>query len=126
MIGIGLGVITSQGASCARQSRPASSNSTRRWLSSDSRAATAAPAEPPPTTITSYISSRPGIRSLIQGRAQSRSSSVGLVHVPEHRRRRPVKHAGQRLAPDARREVLAERDVGDLLEIAGLDLGSDL
>src|SRR6187402_1712119 len=55
MIGIGFGVITSQGASSARQSRPASSSSTRLAGSSESRAATAAPAEPPPTTMTSYM-----------------------------------------------------------------------
>src|SRR5438552_8164519 len=55
MIGIGFGVWTSQGASSARQSKPASSNSTRLAGSSESRAATAAPAEPPPTTMTSYI-----------------------------------------------------------------------
>src|SRR5215207_8530416 len=55
MIGIGFGVRTSQGASSARQSRPASSSSTRLAGSSESRAATAAPAEPPPTTMTSYM-----------------------------------------------------------------------
>src|SRR5215218_4590454 len=55
MIGIGFGVRTSQGASSARQSRPASSSNTRRAGSSESRAATAAPAEPPPTTMTSYM-----------------------------------------------------------------------
>src|SRR5882672_9664692 len=55
MIGIGFGVRISQGASSARQSRPASNNSTRLAGSSESRAATAAPAEPPPTTMTSYM-----------------------------------------------------------------------
>src|SRR5256712_10748422 len=55
MIGIGFGVRTSQGASSARQSRPASSSSTRLAGSSESRAATAAPAEPPPTTMTAYM-----------------------------------------------------------------------
>src|ERR1700761_1176671 len=65
MIGIGFGVRTSQGASSARQSRPASSSSTRRAGSSESLAATAAPAEPPPTTMTSYIAL--------------------LLNVPEHR-----------------------------------------
>src|SRR6218665_2030532 len=55
MIGIGFGVVTSQGASAARQSRPASSSNTRVAGFSESLAATAAPADPPPTTITSYI-----------------------------------------------------------------------
>src|SRR5258708_38306781 len=55
MIGIGFGVLTSQGASSERQSSPASSSSTRLPGSSESLAATAAPAEPPPITMTSYM-----------------------------------------------------------------------
>src|SRR4051794_23158264 len=83
MIGIGFGVRTSQGASSARQSRPASSRSTRLAGSSESRAATAAPAEPPPTTMTSYIAL--------------------LLNVPEHRdsgRYQTARTGGTRLSPD--------------------------
>src|SRR5947209_717464 len=38
-----------------------------------------------------------------------------LVHIPEHRRRRAVDHAGERFAPCARRLELAERDVDHLI-----------
>src|ERR1700761_5091474 len=122
MIGIGLGVVISQGASCARQSLPASSSRTRLSRCSDSRAAMAAPAEPPPTTITSYMASLSHrfVHSICTGLA-----SVDFIHVPEHRRCRTVQHAGQFLAPDAGRNILAERNIGGLLKGARLNLGRD-
>src|SRR6187402_2427528 len=105
MIGIGFGVITSQGASSARQSRPASSSRTRRAGSSESRAATAAPAEPPPTTMTSYIAL--------------------LLNVPEHRDggRYQTTQGG---AIGGRLGELAPRDRGRLIVHDGLDLAGDL
>src|SRR5580698_7849834 len=104
MIGIGLGVVISQGASCARQSLPASSSKTRLSGFSDSRAAMTAPAEPPPTTITSYIDITSGIISF--------AASIGFVHIPEHRRCRTVQDTGHFLAPEADRKILTERNVG--------------
>src|ERR1700733_5558161 len=118
MIGIGLGVLISQGASSARQSRPPSRSSPRRFRSSDNRAAMAAPAEPPPTTITSYMAA-------LHSRVQFGLASVDLIHVPEHRRCRTVQHAGQLLAPDAGRNILAKRNIGRLIEGACLNLGRD-
>src|SRR5579875_2930085 len=55
MKGMMLALRKAAGASAARQSRPASSRRTRRPASSESRAASGAPAEPAPTTMTSYI-----------------------------------------------------------------------
>src|SRR6476619_91155 len=105
MIGIGFGVRTSQGASSARQSRPASSSRTRRAGSSESRAATAAPAEPPPTTMTSYI--------------------VLLLNVPEHRDGGRYQIA-QRRARKRRLGELAPRNPGRLIVHHRLNLGRDL
>src|SRR6187402_3260584 len=101
MIGIGFGVLTSQGASSARQSRPASSSSTRRDGSSESRAATAAPAEPPPTTMTSYIAL--------------------LLNVPEHRDGGRYQTA-QSGAIGRRLRKLSPRDRGGLIVHDALDL----
>ena len=39
-----------------------------------------------------------------------RARLLGLVDVPEHRRRRAFEHAGQRFAPGARQAELAERE----------------
>src|SRR5689334_10219611 len=105
MIGMGFGVLTSQGASSARQSRPASNSRTRRAGSSESLAATAAPAEPPPTTMTSYIAL--------------------LLNVPEHGdggrdQVAPLGTIGRRLGE------LAPRNRRRLIVHDGLDLGSDL
>src|SRR5579883_3472419 len=82
MIGMGLGVMTSQGASWARQSRPASSNSTRRERSSDSRAARTAPAEPPPTTMTSYM----GHESHFTGHAGQVLAGMGVTRASRYSR----------------------------------------
>src|SRR2546426_51453 len=105
MIGIGFGVRTSQGASSARQSRPASSSSTRLAGSSESRAATAAPAEPPPTTMTSYMAL--------------------LLDVPENRNRRRYQTA-QIGAIGGRLGELPPRNARSLIVHHGLDLGCDL
>src|SRR3954468_22769846 len=105
MIGIGFGVITSQGASSARQSRPASSSRTRRAGSSESRAATAAPAEPPPTTMTSYIAL--------------------LLNVPEHRDGGRHQTAQGR-AIGIRLGELTPRNSGRLIVHHALDLAGDL
>src|SRR5258707_3609352 len=105
MIGIGFGVVISQGASSLRQSRPASSSSTRRFRSSESLAATAAPAEPPPTTMTSYMAL--------------------LLDVPEHRDggRDQVAQIG---AIRRRLGKLTPRDRRRLIIHHGLDVGGDL
>src|SRR6266700_2206306 len=105
MIGIGFGVRTSQGASSARQSRPASNNSTRLAGSSESRAATAVPAEPPPTTMTSYIAL--------------------LLDVPENRNSRRYQTA-QIGAIGGRLGKLPPRYARSLIVHHGLDLGRDL
>src|SRR2546430_17714920 len=105
MIGIGFGVRTSQGASAARQSRPASSSSTRLAGSSESRAATAAPAEPPPTTMTSYMAL--------------------LLDVPENRNRRRYQTA-QISAISGRLGELPPRNARSLIVHHGLDLDCDL
>src|SRR5947199_8363521 len=105
MIGIGFGVRTSQGASSARQSRPASSSSTRLAGSSESRAATAAPAEPPPTTMTSYMAL--------------------LLDVPENRNRRRYQTA-QIGAISGRLSELPPRNARSLIVHHGLDLDCDL
>src|SRR6266567_5802532 len=105
MIGIGFGVRTSQGASSARQSRPASNNSTRLAGSSESRAATAAPAEPPPTTMTSYMAL--------------------LLDVPENRNCRRYQTA-QISAIGGRLSELPPRNGRSLIVHHSLDLGSDL
>src|SRR5215207_3960514 len=105
MIGIGFGVRTSQGASAARQSRPASSSSTRLAGSSESRAATAAPAEPPPTTMTSYMAL--------------------LLDVPENRNRRRYQTA-QIGAIGRRLSELSPRNAWSLIVHHALDLGRDL
>src|SRR5438094_10083893 len=102
MIGIGFGVRTSQGASSARQSRPASSSSTRLAGSSESRAATAAPAAPPPTTMTSYIAL--------------------LLEVPENQNRR--RYQTPQIAAIAGRLCdLPPRSARSLFVHHGLDLG---
>src|SRR3954465_2923384 len=105
MIGMGFGVITSQGASSARQCGPASSSRTARAGSSESRAATAAPAEPPPTTMTSYIPL--------------------LLDVPEDRNGRwyQTAHIG---AMGSRLGKLPPRNARSLIVHHGLDLGSNL
>src|SRR3954462_12876277 len=105
MIGMGFGVITSQGDSSARQSSPASSSRTRRAGSSESRAATAAPAEPPPTTMTTYIAL--------------------LLNVPEHRDGGRYQTAQGR-ARGGRLDELAPRYRGCLIVHDGLDLACDL
>src|SRR4051812_26469224 len=105
MIGMGFGVITSQGPSSARQPRPASSSRTRRAVSSESRAATAAPAEPPPTTMTSYIAL--------------------LLNVPEHRDGGRYQTA-QSGAIGRRLGKLAPRNRGSLIVHHRLDLACDL
>src|SRR5204862_5598768 len=76
------------GASCVVWSGPASSNNTDAFASSDNRAASTAPAEPAPTTITSYateenVTPRGSIRSQRdRGRGVRRSElSVGVDHV---------------------------------------------
>src|SRR5258707_5121364 len=105
MIGMGFGVLTSQGASSARQSSPASSSRTRRAGSSESRAATAAPAEPPPTTMTSYIAL--------------------LLNVPEHRDGGRYQIA-ERRAIKRRLGELTPWNRGGLIVHHGLDLARDL
>src|SRR6266702_5630466 len=104
MIGMGFGVITSQGASSARQSRPASSSRTRLAGSSESLAATAAPAEPPPTTMTSYIAL--------------------LLNVPEHRDSGRYQTA-QTGAIDGRLGELAPRNCRRLIVHDALNLARD-
>src|SRR5437762_6546409 len=105
MIGMGFGVVTSRGASSARQSSPASSSRTRRVESSESLAAIAAPAEPPPTIMTSYIAL--------------------LLKVPENRdggrnQITPIGAIGSRLGE------LAPRNRRSLIVHHGLDFGGDV
>src|SRR5215468_440908 len=49
-----------------------------------------------------------------------------LVDVPEDRGRGTIEYAGQRLAPGARYQKLAERDVDHLVVVFLLDFGGDL
>jgi len=53
-------------------------------------------------------------------------ASLRLVDIPEHRRRRTVEHAGERLLPRAQPEILSERDVDNLVIGLLLDVGGDL
>jgi hypothetical protein len=53
-------------------------------------------------------------------------SSLRLVNIPEHRRRRAVEHAGERFPPRARREILPERDIDHLIVDFPLDVGREL
>src|SRR6185503_1944164 len=66
----GLGMRMCSGVSAVRKSRPASSSRTRILGSSERRAASTAPAEPPPTMTKSYSFSTPASyyrRALGQG-----------------------------------------------------------
>src|SRR6185437_9245463 len=60
------------------------------------------------------------------GQDREKPVSLGLVDIPEHRRRRAVEHAGQRLAPGAGLLELSERDIDHLVVDFLLDLGRDL
>src|SRR4051794_30717091 len=51
---------------------------------------------------------------------------LALLDIPEHRHRLPFEHALDRLAPRARREPLAERNIDHLLIDLLLDLGGNL
>jgi hypothetical protein len=58
--------------------------------------------------------------------SQGAETLFRLVHVPEHRRRRAIEHPGQRLAPAARDQILAERNIDHLVVVLLLDFGGDL
>src|ERR1700736_4485120 len=65
-------------------------------------------------------------KHVVDAAAAAPLTSLRLVDIPEHRGGRAFEHAGQRFSPGGGREILAKRDIDNLVVVFLLDVCGDL